>query len=73
MALNNKVKKAVLLEEIGLWERGLYQLQVRARVFKAVGDEAQYANATAALEHQEKALDALKVEWQDLEIEDGVQ
>lgn len=73
MALSNEVKKIVLQEEMARWEQGLYQLQVRARVFKAIGDEAQYANAVTALEHQEKALDALQVEWRNLEIEDGAQ
>lgn len=62
-----EVKKAVLLEEVERWKRGLYLLQVRARVQKSIGNEVALQALEKELEHQEQGLDALREEWKALE------
>jgi hypothetical protein len=66
MTIAKGVKRVVLLEEIERWERGLYLLGVRARVFRTIGDDGQLAVLTEEMERQEQGLDVLRGELEGL-------
>jgi len=51
------VQRAIVQQEIQMWQNSRYQLEVRARVTKRIGGDA--APIVAELEKCEKALDAL--------------
>lgn len=70
----NDVKRILITQEIALWTNTRYQLQIRLRIAKRVGDttedQATYINGMARCE---KALDALREELDALVSTNGVE
>ena len=67
MALSVDAKRILIEQEQARWERGLYLLEVRARVFKKIGDDAGYKGVVRDMERHQQALDALAEELNGLE------
>lgn len=65
--LSTEEKKNLLNQEIKAWSADKYRLELRARVFKNTGQDAELKGVTEQLASIEAALDELGKEKKELE------